>query len=752
MSEYDPLLVVVSILIAVFGAYTALDMVERARASAGRRAMTWLGCGAFAMGAAIWSMHFVGMLAFQMAMPVSYDLGLTFASFVLPIFVSGLGLYCVMRLAGSLRAYALGGGVMGIGIVSMHYLGMAAMRMEGRILYDPSLVALSVAIAVTASTAGLWLAFRASGFTEKALGAVVLGMAVISMHYCGMAAATFVPMELGISALPDGALHSDRLAMAVALLISALLALLLAGSAAERRATAKRVMAEQARYRAVVDNAADPIVVVDQDGRIESLNKAAQTAFGYDAAEALSQPIDMLLRKPLFRTICQEGGGKESGRETEGRCKDGRGFPLLLSVASWEAAGRRHFTWIMRDISEQKAAADALRHALGQAEYEQLRAEAERERAEGERDRAEKASASKSRFLAAASHDLRQPVQSLFFFSHSLNQMIKEGPAAQVLASMEASLDALRMLLDSLLDVSRLDAGIVKANPIGFALGGLLERLATEYRPLAAERGLTFRVVPSSLWIESDPVLLERMLRNLIDNALRYTEHGAILIGVRRQRDRVRIDVVDTGPGIPQDKQAEIFDEFVQLHNSERDRRQGLGLGLAIVKRLSALLHHHVIVASTPGHGSRFSVSVPLAVPREMPRRRKPAPGTMAFGNLVVVIEDDALILLSLRAMLEAWGYRVVAASSSEEATQLLRPLHEHPDAIVSDLRLRDGKTGIEAIRDIYGLCGLHIPAILLTGETSPEYLNEARQSGFDILHKPVSSEELQRLLAMAVS
>lgn len=229
------------------------------------------------------------------------------------------------------------------------------------------------------------------------------------------------------------------------------------------------------------------------------------------------------------------------------------------------------------------------------------------------KDSLERALAARTRFLAAASHDLRQPVQALLYFINVLELRLRDHPALDLVREMEVSLDGLRALLDSLLDVSRLDAGLVAVNRADVPLDSLLAQLAAEMRPLAEDKGLVLRLVPSRLTVRSDPVLLGRVIRNLLQNAIRYSDKGAILLGCRRQRGRARIEVWDTGIGIPETNLQQIFEEFYQVGNSERDRRQGLGLGLPIVQRLCQLLGHDLSVRSREGAGSVFSVGIPLA-------------------------------------------------------------------------------------------------------------------------------------------
>ncbi|MBP2314762.1 hybrid sensor histidine kinase/response regulator [Azospirillum soli] len=750
--HYDPLLVALSIVVATFGSYVALDLASHAR-EARRRPGVWLGGSAVAMGAGIWSMHFIGMLAFRTPMPVTYDIGLTTLSFLLAVAVSGAGLFAVARNIPRRLTLPIAGTLTGLGIVSMHYVGMAGMQMPGSLAYDTTLVGASVAIAIAASTAALWLAFRTASPLQRFASALVMGLAVVSMHYTGMAAASFLEPHPHMMPL-DGSmvLSTPLLAVGTGAGTILLLSLALASALLDRRRVAERSELQEARYRSIVDTAVDPIVVIDEEGTIHSYNRAAEATFGYGAEEAVGANVRLLMPEPHrtahdgYMARHRETGERRIigvGREVEGRRKDGSTFPLELSVAEWRAGGRRFFTGIMRDITARKAAEDALRRAKEEAERA-------REEALAAKDRAERADMAKTKFLAAASHDLRQPIQSLFFFAHALSDKLNGHPASPLLASMSESLNGLRTLLDSLLDVSKLDAGVVSPSVTEFALGPMLERLAGEYAPRAAEAGLTLRHVPTNRWTRSDPALLERILRNLIENAIRYTERGRILIGCRPSGSDLRIDVLDTGIGIPEDQREEIFKEFTQLANPERDRRKGLGLGLAIVRRLAGLLDHTVTLHSTAGQGSRFSLTVPTVAARAAPKTCRPANQPASGKGLIVVVEDDAIILLSVRALLEEWGYEVVAAMSSDEAISTLTSLGQRPDMILADYRLREGRTGLQAIRDIFGVCGVRVPAVVLTGDTDPARIAEVQQSGYRLLHKPVSPDLLRDVLSSA--
>ncbi len=371
------------------------------------------------------------------------------------------------------------------------------------------------------------------------------------------------------------------------------------------------------------------------------------------------------------------------------------------------------------------------------------------------KEAAEEADRSKGRFLAAASHDLRQPMQSILLFAGALSPHVTGEAGRLALDRLQQGLDTLKDLLEGLLDVSRLDAGVVAPQIEEFPIADLLGPLSAAYAQLAEAKGLDWRVVPFTGAVRSDRVLLGRMLRNLIDNAIRYTDRGRVMVDCRPQGTRLYVEVHDTGLGIPPEQRERIFEEFHQIGNPERDRDRGVGLGLAIVRRLSRLLDHPVDLVSRPGGGSIFSISVPL-VRREA--LRNPASGSPASraeaatvtgeGRLAVVVEDDAIVMMGLAAMLGEWGFTVLSAGSAKEALERLRAKGRRPDIVLADYRLRQGRVGTEAILGVRNLFGTDVPGIIVTGEIGPEPQRDAARHGIGLLHKPVTPRLLGAVLA----
>ncbi|HWR75653.1 MAG TPA: ATP-binding protein [Thiobacillus sp.] len=364
------------------------------------------------------------------------------------------------------------------------------------------------------------------------------------------------------------------------------------------------------------------------------------------------------------------------------------------------------------------------------------------------KDMAERAHHAKSRFFAAASHDLRQPLHALSLFVAALKARNHQTEAQTLIDNIEASTAAMELLFNALLDISRLDAGTIEVHPVHFSLQQMLLDLDHQFSALAAEKQLRLRFRPCDATLYSDPLLIERILVNLIANAIRYTDDGGVLVACRRRGRMMRISVIDTGRGIPPDQQESVFHEFVQLHNPARDRSKGLGLGLAIVSRLGRLLGHRVDLRSRPDHGSIFSIEVPCGdTQRIQPSTVASPPGPIPADALVLLVDDESAILRGMAELFDNWNIDLVTAHSAEEAMQWLDSIARVPDVIVSDYRLPDDTDGIEVITRLRQKLGRDIPAILVTGDTAPDTILRISRAGFPLLHKPLRPAKLRALL-----
>ncbi|PHM20994.1 MAG: hybrid sensor histidine kinase/response regulator [Curvibacter sp. PD_MW3] len=372
------------------------------------------------------------------------------------------------------------------------------------------------------------------------------------------------------------------------------------------------------------------------------------------------------------------------------------------------------------------------------------------------KEEAETATLAKSRFLAAASHDLRQPTHALGMFVARLAQLPHDAETRHLIVNLEASVRAMQDLLDSLLDISRLDADAIKVHLQAFPIMELLEPLRGGLSPVAAEKGLRLRVRPCEAWVLSDPILLSRILLNLVSNALRYTRHGGVLLACRPSRDgnHLRIEVWDSGIGIAPEHQQDIFKEFFQLANPERDRSKGLGLGLHIVDRTAKLLGHPLRLTSVPGRGTRFSIEVPTTAPSARAAKTSAPSDALSAGGLdglqVLVIEDDRASAQALSGLLTSWGCTVVTVEDLQGALSAVSATFM-PQVILSDYRLRDRATGVDTLSRLRAALGRPVPACLMSGDTDPSLMQVCRDAGVPLLHKPVRPAKLRTLLRRLV-
>jgi signal transduction histidine kinase len=367
---------------------------------------------------------------------------------------------------------------------------------------------------------------------------------------------------------------------------------------------------------------------------------------------------------------------------------------------------------------------------------------------------AEQASIAKTRFLAAASHDLRQPVQAIELLVDALGEDLANHPSKGLLDRIQEAGYGLRNLLNALLDSAKINAAAITAKPRHVQLAPLLKRICNELATQAQHKGLDIRVAKTKACVYTDPALLELILRNYVENAIKYTPEGRVLIGCRKQGGQIRIEVHDTGIGIPASAQETVFQEFYQLGNPERDKAKGLGLGLYIAHSLGKLLNHDIGVNSTVGKGSMFYVTVPQGNASHLmdePSRVQAGGKTPLTGKTVLLIDDDDLVRASVTEMLSRWQCSTIAAEDAETALRILMARGRMPDAIVADYRLRNKSTGVQAIQSLQAQLG-NVPAVILTGDTAPSRIQEARNSGFLILHKPLSGVQLRSTLSELMS
>ena len=377
--------------------------------------------------------------------------------------------------------------------------------------------------------------------------------------------------------------------------------------------------------------------------------------------------------------------------------------------------------------------------------------------AESARREAETANRAKTQFFTAASHDLRQPLHAMGLFAEALRQKTHDTEVAQLVNSINESVDALEGLFSELLDITRIDSGGVEVNPEHFEIGSIFRKLRLHFEPTAFEKGLALRMRGAQHVVHADPLLVERILRNLVSNAIRYTNDGSVLVSCRRRSDHLLLQVWDTGVGIRKEQQAQIFEEFYQVPNTERvapHQRKGLGLGLAIVKRLAELMGAPLSLRSQPGRGTVFSLELPLGKAARQVAARPSGKAPLAItldGKLIVVVEDEPAVLAGLEALLKGWGATLAAFDSVAGCSAWAEgcdPAVVKPDLLIVDFRLENGLNGVDAIVALRSRFGQQVPAIVVTGSTMTGHEQEAHDKDFHLLIKPVVPNKLRAMIA----
>jgi two-component system, sensor histidine kinase len=505
---------------------------------------------------------------------------------------------------------------------------------------------------------------------------------------------------------------------------------------ASARATDRHMQSVPADLaRGALDAAPDAMIIIDAAGIIRFASRRVSDLFGYSHEEVIGRNIESLMPE-RFRTRHAEHRRVyvETPRTRPmglnlalfGQRRDGSEFPVEISLSPIQDGERSLVAAAIRDATIRK------------------RVEAELEEA---RESAVRAGQAKSRFLATASHDLRQPLQTLALLNGALRRIVKEVDATEVLSQQEQAIGAMSRLLNALLDISKIESGAVKPALSDFKVATLLEGLRREFGSLAVAKGLELQVQSTEDFAHSDPSLVEQLLKNLVSNAVKYTREGRVLLRARRHSDSVRIEVQDTGVGIPADQIAYIYDEFYQVGVPANSSRDGYGLGLSIVQRLVKLLGLRLEVTSEVGAGSVFSLVLPLGASLAAagePLVPAPAPLSTGTGS-VLLVEDDPGVRDATRMLLKVEGYRVTAVASLAEALRAMS--EEAADLLITDYHLRDGELGTEVITRLRARWGADLKAVLITGDTSAVVKELSGDPHLRVTSKPVDAEELLTLL-----
>jgi len=505
----------------------------------------------------------------------------------------------------------------------------------------------------------------------------------------------------------------------------------------ERKTAERAIEAARSYSDSIINTIRQPLVVLDEELYVISASRSFYSTFSVEPEQTVGRQLDAVDEGRLDIAALRDF--LDRLRNNEGVIEDReiaidlppRGLRSLLVSAleiSHEPGATRKILLAIEDITERKHAAEALEAAKRQAEQANL---------------------GKSRFLAAASHDLRQPLQTISLLHEILAKKVKDETTLSLVGRLDETVSTMSSMLDTLLDINQLEAGIVRREMVDFPINAVLEHLRTQFTFHAAANRLGWRVVPSSLSVHSDPRLLEQMIRNLLSNAVKYTNTGKILLGCRRRGDKLRIEVWDTGIGVPEEQLEAIFEEFHQLDNPARERSKGLGLGLAIVERLADLLGHTVDVRSRPGKGSVFAVEVPLGEDvSPSPRLDRGEVRESAHQRgAILVVEDDRSVREMLALLLEEEGHRTTTAEDGRKALELAARRAIRPDLVIVDYNLPKGLNGLQVVAGLRQTLNYEVPAVILTGDISTDTLREIAHGGHLHLNKPVKAKELTDLI-----
>ena len=765
LGHYNAVFVALSVLIAVLSAYAALDLAGRVTSStrlAVRQA--WLGGGAVAMGIGIWSMHYIGMLAMRMEMVVLYDWPTVLLSLMAAVFASGLALFLVSRKTMGAASTVLGSLAMGGGIASMHYIGMAAMRMPARRVYSVPMVALSVGLAVVIAFVALRIVFASRnenrGLTwRKGLSALLMGFAIPVMHYTGMAAASFVPAPLDPAVLRHAISISDLGAASIGLVTIVLLCLVFLSAMVDRyfALQASKLAHSEERYRKIIGSTFDAFLGFGADGIITDWNRQAETTFGYPEHEALGMHLRELMKihaeiessedrnvESMMRLLSSGVERPLLDRiEVVARHKGGYNFNAEMAISAITVGAETVFAGFVHDVTERK-----------QAELHR----------EEMREAAEAASRAKSEFVANMSHEIRTPLNGVIGMTDLALETELTGEQREYLETVKLSADSLLSVINDILDFSKIEAGKVDLEEIRYDVRECLESMMKTLALRADEKGLELLCdispeIPETLM--GDPGRIRQITTNLLGNAIKFTSAGEVSLHVFSElsesgEEQLHFTVSDTGIGISPDKVETIFESFSQADTSTTRVYGGTGLGLTISKRLIELIGGQIWIESELGKGSHFHFTIPLKEAERLEKAPEPNRALRLLNGVkVLVIDDNKTNRRILTGLLSAWGMEPQAMPDGQSALAHLRSEHEagnHYRLILTDMHMpnMDGFGVIEQIQDSPDLSAATIMMLSSGGHRG----DAARCQELGVaayLLKPVRQAELREAIARAL-
>ena len=775
---YDITLVLLSILVSIVASYTAFILIERIRSAKNtQQHVIWLIIGSFSLGSGIWAMHFIGMIAFTLPVAVAYDIQITLWSLIPVLISSAIVLHWNQHANRLRRQLVIQSILLGAGIGSMHYFGMAAMRVNAVMLYDFKLFLSSIFVAVT--LAYLALEFKRWADSEIStsskfdrtqrviLASISMGIAISGMHYTGMAAVFYFPSSE--SAITVQTWQPENLAIVIGIFIGVIMLLIIAAVHFSRRMELlSKIQESESRVKVIIDNVWAGIITINSRGEILDFNKGAENIFGYTANEVLNKNIRMLTPEHVqphhdgyLKHYTETGLPKIHGkqRSLEARRKDGSIFMSELTVSEIRIDNKPFFVGVIHDISERlKTEAELENHRV---HLQDLVDERTKELALA-RDMALEANRSKSEFLANMSHELRTPMNSIIGFT---GRVIKKSsdilPDKQLnnLRTVERNAHHLLGLISSLLDLSKIEAGKMELFVEEFKLGPLLKDVAELTESLVISKGLTLtiEIETDDLTMNSDKMKLKQILLNLISNAVKFTDQGSICLSVRllKQKEKsdakfyksgheyVSISVSDTGVGMSLNESKYIFEAFQQVDGSLTRSVGGTGLGLTLSKQFTKMLSGKIDVESQQEKGSNFIITLPLSISNSVHKKIEIKEDDISTlkreQSLVICIDDDADVVDLLKGYLEDEGYQVIGTTQVTEGIALAKKLK--PIAVTLDVMMpeMDGWTALKALKSDTETAAIPVIMVTIDDNKSLGYKLGAN----DYLQKPILPDVL---------
>jgi PAS domain S-box-containing protein len=760
VSSYNYYLVALSVVIAMLAAYAALDLGGRVTSAQGGARLAWLTGGALAMGIGIWSMHYVGMLAFHLPVPVEYDWPTVLVSLMAAVLASGVALFVVSRKTMTIPGAVMGSLFMGAGIASMHYIGMEAMRLPAMCSYSVSLVTLSVVLAVVISFAALWLTFSLreqliAWNGRKAISALVMGAAIPVMHYVGMAACTFMPAPLDKSRLSHAVSISDLGLASILIATLMVLGLVFITAMVDRRFSLQALALESSRqrYRLIVETAFDAFLGIDSTGVVTEWNAQAEATFGWSRAQAVGRPLaafiplDQSLQTgrtlgDLFTSVNTEA--LHSRIEVTALHRNGREFPVEMTLSAFNQGQERFFAAFIHDVTERKLV------------------EQEREQA---KEAAEAGSRAKSEFLANMSHEIRTPLNGVIGMTDLVLESALTREQREYLETVKLSADSLLHVINEILDFSKIEAGKLELEEEDFDPRDCMESTLKTLALKADEKSLELLCevtpdVPDA--VSGDSSRLRQVLTNLVGNALKFTRHGEVSLKAwLDEKDGassiLHFVVSDTGIGIPTEKQKVIFESFAQADTSTTREFGGSGLGLTISRRLVEMMGGKIWVESQVGQGSRFHFTIRVnTAAAKLPSPVVIPQPEVLHGVKVLIVDDNRTNRRILDGLLRHWKMRPTTVEDAEQALDKISAAHkegEPYELVLTDMHMpkMDGFDLVQHIRERPELVMATI-MMLTSGGQRGDSLRCEELGVAAYLLKPVRQSELREALVRVLS